>query len=221
MRERGDPLAFPTFTRARRVRAELVAGILRRGRTVPDETFDEIYPEAVRRASPAHWTPARVCARVVEILARERGARLLDVGAGAGKFAIIAAAMSGASVRGVEREPSLANVAREAARRLGVEIDIADGSFETEDPRSFDAAYLFNPFMETLLLPGLARELPDDRFGARIAADVAAAETFLAFARPGARVVTFFGFGGTMPATYESSLRERWDGGLLEVWQKR
>ena len=48
-----DPLAFPPFTRARRVRAELVTGILRSGRPVPDETFDEIYPEAVRSISSA------------------------------------------------------------------------------------------------------------------------------------------------------------------------
>ncbi len=110
-----DALAFPSFTRARQVRAELVAAILRRGRSVPDETFDEIYPEAIRRVSPAHWTPIRVAARVVELLALPPSAHVLDVGAGAGKFCIAVAAMSGARVRGVEREPELVAVAREAA----------------------------------------------------------------------------------------------------------
>ena len=36
-----DPLAFPPFTHPRRIRSELVAGILRSGRRVPDESFDE------------------------------------------------------------------------------------------------------------------------------------------------------------------------------------
>ena len=134
-----DPLAFAPFTRARRVRAELVAGILRSGRVVPDETFDEIYPDAVRHASPIHWTPMRVCARVVDLLRLSSGDRLLDVGAGAGKFCIVAAAMSRARVRGIERYPELTAVAREASRRLKIEVEIESGSFDGEDAANIDA----------------------------------------------------------------------------------
>lgn len=217
--EAGDPLAFPPFTRPRRVRAELVGAILRSGRTVPDETFDEVYPDAVRRASPLHWTPVRVAARVVELLRLRPGERLLDVGAGAGKFCIVAAAMSRARVRGIERLPRLAEVAREAARRVGVEVDLADGGFDAEDPRTVDAAYLFNPFTEAILLPG-ARDFAADRFAGRIAADIAAAEAFLERARSGTRVVTFCGFGGTVPPGYARRASEVWDAGDLELWEK-
>jgi SAM-dependent methyltransferase len=216
-----DPLAFAPFTRARRMRAELVAGILRAGRAVPDETFDELYPDAVRRVSSFHWTPVRVCFRVAELLRLGRGERILDIGAGAGKFSIVAAVTSGACVRGVEREPLLADVAREAARRFGVDVEIVDGTFENEDPASFDAVYLFNPFVEMLLLPGLARDVPPDRFGARVAADVAAAERFLASMRAGSRLVTYCGFGGKVPPTFERRSGEPWDGGILELWEKR
>lgn len=215
-----DPFAFPPFTHARRVRAEIVAGILRSRRVVPDDAFDEIYPDAVRRASPVHWTPVSVCSRAVELLALEHGARLLDVGAGAGKFCIIAAAMTGARVRGIERQPELAEAAREAARRLGVDVEIVNGSFESEDAERFDAAYLFNPFTETLLLPG-TRDVPADRFAARAAADVASAENFLRTARIGMRVVTFCGFGGTVPPDYTRLTLEVMEAGVLELWEKR
>lgn len=203
------------------MRAELVAGILRSGRDVSDAAFDEIYPEAVRRASGVHWTPVRVCARIVELLRLERGSRLLDIGAGAGKFCIVAAAMSGARVRGVERQAALAEIARETARRLDIAVEIADGTFDMEDPQRFDALYLFNPFTETLLLPGLVRDVPADRFGRRGAEDVAAAERFLERARAGVRVVTFCGFGGAIPVGYERLALEMWEGGALELWEKR
>jgi SAM-dependent methyltransferase len=215
------PFAFPPFSRARRVRAELVASILRGGRIVPDDTFDEIYPDAVRSVSPAHWTPVRVCARIVELLRLSPGARLLDVGAGAGKFCIVAAAMSRARVRGVEREPELAETAREAARRFGIDVSIDDRTFEVKDAQTVDAAYFFNPFTETMLLPGVAQEVPSDRFAGRAAEDVAVAEDFLRAARPGTRVVTYCGFGGLVPSDYVRLRREPWDGGALEVWLKR
>ena len=215
-----DPLAFPPFTHSRRSRAELVRCLLRGRRPVPDEIFDDIYPDAVRRASSAHWTPVRVCARVVELLRLQPGERLLDIGSGAGKFCIVAAAMTRARVCGVEREPRLASVAREAARRFGVDVDFADGPFDAEDPRRIDAAYLFNPFTETILLPA-DRDFAADRFAGRTEADVVAAEAFLARARVGTRVAPFFGFGGQVPADYELLAQETCDGGMLEVWERR
>lgn len=201
------------------MRAELVAGILRSGRVVPDETFDEIYPDLVRQASPVHWTPLRVCARIVELVRLRSEDRLLDIGAGAGKFCIAAAAMTGAQVRGIEREPQLVEVAREAARRLGVDVEIDGGEFDPHETEGVDVAYLFNPFAETILLPG--RRVPaSDRFARRAAEDIASAELFLEEARPGTRVVTFCGFGGAMPDDYERRASEVWDGGALEIWVK-
>src|SRR5690606_22861186 len=121
------PTTFPAFTPARRTRAALVAGLLRSGRVVPDDAFDAIYPEALKAVSSIHFAPVGVAARVVELLALPPGAVLLDVGAGAGKFCIVVAAMSQARVRGLERRPELAEAAREAARRLGIAIEIIDG----------------------------------------------------------------------------------------------
>lgn len=202
------------------MRGALVAALLRGGRLVSDDTFDEIYPEPIRRASSAHWTPLRVCKRVVELLGVQPGERLLDVGSGPGKFCIAAAAMSGARVRGVERQPRLVEVAREAARRLEVQVDFREGTFIDEDPKVYDAAYFFNPFTETILLPGM-QEFAADRNAGRSGADVTAAEIFLGSAPPGFRVATFCGFGGRVPPEYERVTQETWEGGVLESWLKR
>jgi hypothetical protein len=161
-----------------------------------------------------------VAVRVAALLQLRPADRLLDVGAGVGKFCIVVAALSGARVRGVERHPRLADVGREAARRLGVDVDLADGTLEGEDPRRVDVAYFYNPFTEPMVLRGLD-SASTDRFSGRIATDVAAAERFLAAAPLGMKLVTFCGFGGSVPAGYHQLSEEVWEMGVLELWEKR
>lgn len=209
---------FPAFTARLSWNAKSVTRELRNGAIVSDESFDAVFPEAVRHVSEVHWTPVEVAFRVAWLLVPTRSARLLDVGAGAGKFCLVAAAATGADVRGVERSPYLASVAREAARRMGVAIDVRDGSFESEDPSTFDGIYLFNPFTDSLCVPGVVAAFEHEE--RRAQKDVRRAEKFLRGARVGARVATFCGFGAPMPKRYERMLREERGGGVLEVWTK-
>jgi SAM-dependent methyltransferase len=186
---------------------------------VPDETFDDIYPPAVKAVSDFQWTPIRVCVRIAELLSPDPSVRILDVGSGAGKFCIAIAALTGAAVRGIELHPELVDVAREAARRYRVKVELAAGSFEHEDPAAFDVVYLFNPFVLPLIFPGTTN-LPADGGAKEAARAITAAEQFLEAARPGTRVVTYCGFGGAMPSCFERRAQERWDGSFLELWTK-
>lgn len=167
-----------------------------------------------------HWTPVQICARVVELLQLGPGEHLIDVGAGAGKFCIVAAAMSSARVLGIERVPPLVVVAREAARRFGVDVDFREGALEASYAERADAAYFFNPFAEAVHLEGPSAIGPS-RPTEAIAADVAVATQFLERARPGMRVVTFCGLGGPLPKSYEQTARHWSEGGALEAWVKR
>jgi hypothetical protein len=65
------------------------------------------------------------------------------------------------------------------------------------------------------------RDAVGDRFAEQAAIDVIAANAFLQKARVGARIVTFCGFGGTVPSEFERVAREAWDDGVLELWVKR
>lgn len=184
-----------------------------------DDAFDEIYPLSIRRASAIHWTPIRVAARVVELLALSRGDRLLDVGAGVGKFCLVASGMSEAEVHGVERRPELVAVAREAARRLGIAVEITEATFDPSSATSFDAAYFFNPFTVPLLLPtNIAYAV--DLIGGYVGDDINAAEEFFDRAEPGMRVATYCGFGGDVPSGWTRRTREYIEGGWLELWHK-
>ena len=111
-------------------------------------------------------------------------------------------------------------IARRAAVKLEVVVEFVHGTLESQDPRTVDGIYLFNPFAENL---SPARDRIDDSVelsAERFRRDVAATERFLSGARPGTRVVTYCGFGGRLPEDYALEHRE-WHGSNLELWIKR
>lgn len=196
-----------------------VARALRTGQRVIDRDLDEVFPLEARRASKVHWTPVAVAAHAARLLADRPGATILDVGSGVGKFCLVAAATVRARIRGIEQRAHLVEIARSAAAKLEVDVEFIHGTLDSQDPRQVDGIYLFNPFAENLS-PVRDRidnsvELTPERFRR----DIEMMERFLRGARLGTRVVTYCGFGGTMPDDYVLSFRE-WHGSNLELWVK-
>jgi predicted RNA methylase len=177
---------------------------LRAGRPVVDEEFDALYPPAVRQLSERHFTPIAVAQRAARLLVTYPGARILDVGAGAGKFCLVGALVTRGSFTGIERNHVLVGTARQLAlahRVRGVHFihgDVKEMRFD-----GYQGYYLFNPFAAP-------------RSGASIALVCAR----LAASPTGTRVVTYHGFGGILPATYRCAHREASGTDLLELWIK-
>jgi len=198
-----------------------IARALRCGTLVADRIFDEVFPAAARARSSLYWTPVEVAVRAANLLADRAGATILDIGAGVGKFCIVASAVANAKVHGIEHRPHLVEIARQAAAAIGVDATFGSGTIEEQDAAAIDGFYLFNPFAENLC-PSTDRldttvELSAKRFNM----DVDATEFLLSKARAGARVVTYCGFGGDIPDEYDLVLRERCSGEKLELWVKR
>jgi predicted RNA methylase len=194
--------------------------VLGRGELVVDRVFDEVFPRSARRESSVHWTPVEVAMRAAKLLAVQPKARILDIGAGVGKFCIVAAAtVAGARIRGVEHRSHLVAVARVAAAQVGVDVDFTHGTLDDHDPASVDGVYLFNPFAENLASREDHLDETVELSEARFWRDIESAERFLSAARAGTRVVTYCGWGGAMPPEYELALRER-RAGTLELWVK-
>jgi len=202
-------------------RAELVASSLRRGLAVHDDQFDALYPAWAREPSRIHWTPVAVAVRAAELLVVRPGQRVLDVGSGAGKLCQIGALTSNGRFHGVEQRPHLVTLAREVAGQLGADgAEFAHGNMKAIDWRGFDSFYLYNPFFENQVgvidpvddtVP-LERTLQDDY--------VTFVRAQLAAAPAGTRVVTYHGFGGTLPLGYFRMLHEKRGNGHLELWLK-
>lgn len=196
---------------------------LREREPVRDDEFDEIYPFMYQQVSARYWTPVETARRATDLLVGEGARRVLDVGAGVGKFCLVgAASTTRARFVGIEQRASLVPAARDAIHRLGSErVEILHGRLEDIDADAFDAFYFYNPFAENLF--GRTTRLDDDVHLSRkrYMADVGQAAAVLTAARPGTRVVTYCGYGGKMPAGYDMTHVEHRHSGPLELWIKR
>jgi predicted RNA methylase len=161
---------------------------------VTDDEFDAVYPTWVRRRSWVHWTPVAVARRAAAWLAPSPGARVLDVGAGVGKFCTIAALCRGARVVGVEQHADFVDVARQVAKHYGVgeQVELVAGDMSAVIWAEFDGLYLYNPFADG----------PEDGRPMRATAQVRFALDQLAAARLGTRVATYHGLGADLPPSY-------------------
>jgi predicted RNA methylase len=197
-----------------------VTAALRRGERVYDQVFDDVFPWQARRASNVHWTPVEVAVRAAKLLTEGVEAPVvLDVGAGIGKFCAVAAAIVRGTVVGVERRAHLIEIARGAAAKLGVAIELLHGTIEDHDLSAVNGVYMFNPFGENLAAREDHLDETVELGGDVFWRDVAATQRFLRRAQLGTRVVTYCGWGGAMPKGYELVLRERLMG-PLELWRK-
>jgi SAM-dependent methyltransferase len=187
-----------------------------------DVSVDGLYPESLRRFAPRFWTPAKVAQRAARMFADAGARTILDVGSGAGKFAIVAA-LTAPELRvvGVEQRPHLVEIARSVAKRLALaNVEFRAGDATRVSWRPYDGIYFFNPFAENLFDPvnrfDEQAALTRDRF----VADISQVEAVLRTVALGTRVVTYHGMGGRIPGSYELREDVRAHTDWLRLWVK-
>jgi SAM-dependent methyltransferase len=168
-----------------------------------DTLFDRYLPAKYRLTFAHFWTPLSVSAQVAKWLDDLGIDSVVDVGSGVGKFCVAAALASRSSFVGVEQRPELVRIARGIADLLGLgsRVTFRPGVLgETPMPRA-SCYYFFNPFAESLLQHPLDDTV--DVSASRSLGDIFLAERFLRQAPAGTYVITYNGFGGTLPNRYE------------------
>jgi hypothetical protein len=194
---------------------------LARGLPIDDEVFDRIYPAPIRAISRRFWTPVKVAVRALELLDPSPSTRVLDVGAGVGKFCVVGALATAATFVGVEHRQGLIDIGRRTLQRLDVRrASMMLGVLEMAPWNDFDAFYLFNPFEENLNEPAECIDSSIPLSQERYCRDVRLFETVLKRARVGTRVAIYQGFGGRVPGSYRLCADETIDDRSLQLWMK-
>jgi SAM-dependent methyltransferase len=195
---------------------------LRRG-IADDDAFDALYPPAIQAASGRFWTPRAIAVRAARLFSRHGARRILDLGSGAGKFCVVAAvARPDLDLTGVEQRPHLVEAATVAARRLGLaNVHFHHGDATHAPLDGIDGLYLYNPFGENRCPPSERLDLTVELSEGRYDRDVARVASMLAAARPGLVMITYHGFGGPIPATWELVRAEPTRTDWLRVWVKQ
>jgi len=199
-----------------------IAERLRRGQCPPDRAFDSLLPDDIRSASSEYWTPLAVALRAAQWLDELEVQRVVDIGAGPGKFCVAVALASRCQLIGLEHRPRLVGIAQALAREFELDdrASFLLGSLQAGSLPAAGAYYLYNPFGENLHGPGgfLADdvELGCDRY----ALDIGSAQQAFRNAPRGTLVLTYNGFGGCMPASYEPLRVDRDLPCVLRLWRK-
>lgn len=199
-----------------------MAAALRAGRTPADEVFDRFLPLELRDVSAEYWTPLRVVRQAAAWL-RDIGARaVVDVGSGAGKFCVAAALLTRCRFIGLEKRASLVGAADELAAIFDVDdrVTFVTGDLAAGAKAAGDAYYFFNPFGEYAFYSRRFAEPGMSVTPETYTRDVAAATALLSGARHGTFVITFNGFGGSVPAGYEQIDVAARLPGTLRLWKK-
>lgn len=191
---------------------------------IDDAAFDALLTQHARLASRDFWTPAAVARRAVSWIEEAGASRVLDVGSGVGKFCVLAAAASPERMRftGVERRGRLVVEARFVAAQLGVaaRVDFVHGGFTELDLAAYDALYLYNPFSEHVFSEQARLDASVELSFDRMKADIAALEAALDAMRVGGVLVTYHGFRGAVPDTFDLLRWEQIGDCMLRCWRK-
>jgi len=200
----------------------LLAEAIRCGRCPSDRSFDQFLLPDLRIVSGQHWTPIPVALRAAQWLVEVGARTVLDVGSGAGKFCVVAALASDARFFGIEQRHRLVQAARSLARTfdVGDRVTFVHGLFDGSRQCGVDAYYFFNSFGENLLAPEDRVDEDVELSKACFRADVVAAEHMLQRAPVGTHLLTYNGFGGTVPNCYSEVRVDRELPCVLRMWRK-
>lgn len=186
---------------------------------VTEDNFNHSLPEYLQNRSKRFFTPFHIAQTATDWLTEDGKKRILDIGAGVGKFCVAGAIHSDSYFFGIEYRPSLAKIANELIIKFNISNAVVQQGDITEiDFTDFDAFYLYNPFFENLL-PSLRLNNEVELAMSLYTYYFKHTEKQLDKATSGARLVTYHGNNFEVPESF-SKVKESIDT-TLKLWIKQ
>ncbi len=175
---------------------------IKNNQEVDDQDFDLLFPEDMREAASFHFTPVEIAKVAAKFLVEKEGVKVLDIGAGAGKFCLIAAALTSGYFTGIEQRKDLVKIAQKLASQFGLtNTKFLHGNIANLNFSDYHAFYIFNPFME--------HRSPEESFDANLNTNKELYFIYSDFVKNqlkqmpiGTRLVTYFSYGDEVPGNY-------------------
>ena len=185
---------------------------------IKDEDFDAIYPEYLLPMAAFHFTPIEVAKTSAEFLVNQPGTKVMDIGAGAGKFCMLGSIYTQGHFTGIEQSSELCKLSIRLSRQYQLSnLDFICCNITEVFFKSYDAFYFFNAFYENID--------QSDRLDTSIEPDRRLYEKYSAYVREeldslpiGTRLATYFSYLEEIPESYEIVSKGFED--KLLMWQK-
>lgn len=196
----------------------MVFKLLRSDADVDDQAFNGLYPPSIRELADRHWTPVDVAKMASKYLVESSDDKVLDIGAGAGKFCLVGASCTKGMFYGVEQRASLVQISNNLAQKHNIEnVEFIHANIDQICFSDYNAFYFYNSFYENLdtLFPIDNIVLPDKE---RYYAYTNYLRNQLRKMPVGTRVVTYWSGWDEIPTSFDLEFTAY--GGFLNFWRK-
>ncbi|MBB1645438.1 MULTISPECIES: methyltransferase domain-containing protein [Sphingobacterium] len=196
----------------------MIFKLLRSGISIDDSRFNEIYPPHIKELAGRHWTPVDVAEMAARYLVEQSGDRVLDIGAGAGKFCLVGASCTSGMFYGVEQRESLVEISNNLASKHNIQnVEFIHANIDQISFTDFDAFYFYNSFFENLdtSCPIDNKILPSTKLYDRYTSYL---WDQLRRTPAGTRVVSYYSGWDEIPESFD--LEYTAFGGYLNFWRK-
>lgn len=131
--------------------SETVFKCLKLNIDLADEDFNQIYPQEIQVLAKRHWTPIEIAKKAADFLVPFPGAKVLDIGSGAGKFCLVGATSTRGHFTGVEQRENLVGLSTELARANEIHnVRFLHANITEVDFSAFHSFYFYNSFHENI-----------------------------------------------------------------------
>ncbi len=195
---------------------------LQYGSFVDDIELDQIYPPFYQFQSAIHWTPISVAQQIAVWIKPLSLKTFIDIGCGVGKLCILLRIITDYQLFGIEQRQSLVTIANKLIKvNKLTEISIQQMNMLDLNWDPYDIYYLYNPFQEHLATQDMFIIEKDIELKQK-SYDVYLSEVLrqLHCAKAGKILITFHGYGGSIPREWRMIASKHIENGVLTMWIK-